>query len=146
MAVWQRKPKDDVLAHSDQVSQYAGSDYLVFMKVHNLILSISRRGNCHDNAVAESFFATFKKRMTKRKNYLTRKEEKSEIFNWDVLQSDKTPFTSRWCVTYKVRRNEFFRIHYCLANYGKPRGRKLKVRLSQDRNLFACSSAYSHLS
>ena len=43
---------------------------------------MSRRGNCHDNAVAESFFATFKKRVTKRKIYSTREEAKTEIFNF----------------------------------------------------------------
>ena len=67
MAVWQRNPKNEVLVHSDQGSQYASSDYLAFMNEHKLIPSMSRRGNCHDNAVAESFFATFKKRVTKRK-------------------------------------------------------------------------------
>jgi len=82
MAIWQRQPKGEVLIHSDQGSQYASSDYLAFVKEHNLIPSMSRRGNCHDNAVAESFFATFKKRVTKRKIYSTRDEAKTEIFNF----------------------------------------------------------------
>ena len=82
MAVWQRQPKSEVLVHSDQGSQYASSDYLAFMKAHKLLPSMSRRGNCHDNAVAESFFATFKKRVTKRKIYSTRAEAKGEIFNF----------------------------------------------------------------
>jgi putative transposase len=82
MAVWQRQPKNDVLVHSDQGSQYGSSDYLAFLKEHKLQPSMSRRGNCHDNAVAESFFATFKKRVTKRKIYSTREEAKSEIFNF----------------------------------------------------------------
>ena len=43
---------------------------------------MSRRGNCHDNAVAESFFSTLKKRVIRRKIYLTREEGKSEIFNF----------------------------------------------------------------
>jgi putative transposase len=60
MAVWQRKPKKEVLVHSDQGSQYASSDYLALMNEHKLIPSMSRRGNCHDNVAAESFFATFK--------------------------------------------------------------------------------------
>ena len=82
MAIWQRQPKDEVLVHSDQGSQYASADYVAFMKEHNLTPSMSRRGNCHDNAVAESFFATFKKRVTKRKIYSTRDEAKTEIFNF----------------------------------------------------------------
>jgi putative transposase len=82
MAIWQRQPKEEVLVHSDQGSQYASADYLAFMKEHNLTPSMSRRGNCHDNAVAESFFATIKKRVTKRKIYSTREEAKTEIFNF----------------------------------------------------------------
>ncbi len=82
MAVWQRQPKDEVLVHSDQGSQYASHDYLDFMKDNRLKPSMSRRGNCHDNAVAESFFATFKKRVTKRKIYSTREDAKTEIFNF----------------------------------------------------------------
>ena len=43
---------------------------------------MSRRGNCHDNAVAESFFTTLKKRVTRKKIYLTRDEAKTEMFNF----------------------------------------------------------------
>jgi putative transposase len=81
-AVWKRQPKERVLVHSDQGSQYGSSDYLAFLKENNLQPSMSRRGNCHDNAVAESFFATFKKRVTKKKIYATRDQAKSEIFNF----------------------------------------------------------------
>ena len=82
MAVMQRQPKSSVLVHSDQGSQYGSADYLAFMKSNNLEPSMSRRGNCHDNAVAESFFATFKKRVTQRKVYSTRDDAKTEIFNF----------------------------------------------------------------
>jgi putative transposase len=82
MAVWARQPTQPVLVHSDQGSQYGSSDYLAFMKANNLEPSMSRRGNCHDNAVAESFFATFKKRVTKKKIYATREDAKREIFNF----------------------------------------------------------------
>ena len=81
-AVWKRQPKERVLVHSDQGSQYGSSDYLAFLKESNLQPSMSRRGNCHDNAVAESFFATFKKRVTKKQIYATRDQAKSEIFNF----------------------------------------------------------------
>lgn len=82
MAVMTRQPDESLLVHSDQGSQYGSVDYLAFMKANNLEPSMSRRGNCHDNAVAESFFATFKKRVTKRKIYTTRDEAKTEIFNF----------------------------------------------------------------
>lgn len=85
MAVYQRQPKTEVMVHSDQGSQYGSGDYLAFMKAHNLVPSMSRRGNGHDNAVAESFFATIKKRIVKRKVYSTREEAKGEIFNFIAM-------------------------------------------------------------
>jgi len=63
MAVWRRQPNEPVRVHSDQGSQYGSADYLAFMRENNLEPSMSRRGNCHDNAVAESLFSTFKKRV-----------------------------------------------------------------------------------
>ena len=71
-----------MLVHSDQGSQYGSADYLAFLKENNLRPSMSRRGNCHDNAVAESFFATIKKRIVKKKIYSTRNDAKAEIFNF----------------------------------------------------------------
>ena len=55
--------------------------FLAFLKVNKLRPSMSRQENCHDNAVAESFLATFKKRVTQRKIYSTRDNAKTEIFN-----------------------------------------------------------------
>jgi putative transposase len=82
MAVWQRQPKQELLVHSDQSSQYESHDYLDFMRDNNLKPSMSRRGNCHENPVDEIFFATFKKRVIKRKVYSQRDEAKTEIFNF----------------------------------------------------------------
>lgn len=56
MAVWRRQPKQTVMVHSDQGSQFSSYDWQDFLKAHNLPQSMSQRGNCHDNAVAESFF------------------------------------------------------------------------------------------
>ena len=56
MAVWGRQPEETVMVHSDQGRQYSSYDWQDFLKAHNLQPSMSRRGNCHDNAVAESFF------------------------------------------------------------------------------------------
>lgn len=56
MTVWRRNPKDKVLIHSDQGVQYSCNGWRKFLKDHNLEASMSRRGSCHDNAVAESFF------------------------------------------------------------------------------------------
>lgn len=55
MAVWRRKPKQEVMIHSDQGSQFSSSDLQSFLRAKNLVGSMSRCGNCHDNAVTESF-------------------------------------------------------------------------------------------
>jgi putative transposase len=52
MAVWRREPQNTVLVHSDQGSQFTSMDWASFLRHHNLVHSMSRRGNCHDNAVA----------------------------------------------------------------------------------------------
>ncbi len=55
MAVWRRNPQKQVLVHSDQGRQYTSHELLSCLKSHGLEGSMSRRGNCHDNAVAENF-------------------------------------------------------------------------------------------
>jgi len=58
MAVWRRKPTEKVLIHSDQGSQFSSDDWMRFCAQNNLEPSMSRRGNCWDNAVVESFFSS----------------------------------------------------------------------------------------
>lgn len=82
MAVWRRKPKQPVLVHSDQGSQFTGGEWQDFLKTHNLSCSMSRRGNCHDNAVAESFFQLLKRERIKRRIYATRDEARSDVFDY----------------------------------------------------------------
>ncbi|PIW60367.1 IS3 family transposase [Shewanella sp. CG12_big_fil_rev_8_21_14_0_65_47_15] len=82
MAVWRRQPKKQVMVHSDQGSQYTSHDWQAFLKTHGLQGSMSRRGNCHDNAVAESFFQLLKRERIKRKVYSTRDEARSDVFDY----------------------------------------------------------------
>ena len=82
MAVWRRKPLNKVLIHSDQGSQYTSYDWHSFLTANNLEASMSRRGNCHDNAVAESFFQLLKRERIKRKVYLTRDLARQDIFDY----------------------------------------------------------------
>ncbi|MFB0600773.1 IS3 family transposase [Aeromonas hydrophila] len=82
MAIWRRKPKQPVLVHSDQGSQFTGCEWQDFLKAHNLSCSMSRRGNCHDNAVAESFFQLLKRERIKRRIYATRDEARSDVFDY----------------------------------------------------------------
>jgi len=82
MAVWRRKPKGKVLIHSDQGSQFNSIDWASFLKQHNLEHSMSRRGNCHDNAVAESFFNLLKRERVRRKTYKTRDDARQDVFDY----------------------------------------------------------------
>ena len=82
MAVWRRKPKSQVLVHSDQGSQYGSDDWYRFCRDHNLKPSMSRRGNCWDNAVTESFFSSLKKERVRRNVYRTHEEAKAELFDY----------------------------------------------------------------
>ncbi len=81
-AVWRRKPEQTVIVHSDQGSQFTGYDWQRFAAEHNLSLSMRRRGNCHDNAVAESFFQLLKRERIKRRKYLNREKAKEDVFDY----------------------------------------------------------------
>lgn len=82
MAVWRRSPKQKVIIHSDQGSQYSSDEWNRFCALHNLIPSMSRRGNCYDNAAAESFFSSLKKEKIRRYMFKTREEARAEIFDY----------------------------------------------------------------
>jgi putative transposase len=85
MAVWRRQPKSAVIVHSDQGSQFNSHEWQSFLKVHNLMASQSRRGNCYDNAVAESFFQLLKRERIRRKIYANREEARRDIFDYIEL-------------------------------------------------------------
>ncbi len=82
MAVRGRRPQTEVLVHSDQGSQYGSDDWLRFCKAHGLVPSMSRRGNCWDNAVAESFFASLKKERIRKRTYRTRDNARADLFDY----------------------------------------------------------------
>ena len=81
-AVWRRKPKRRVLVHSDQGSQYGSDDWKRFCDANQLDPSMSRRGNCWDNAVAESFFSSLKKERVRKRVYKTRELARADIFDY----------------------------------------------------------------
>ncbi|MCE9992518.1 IS3 family transposase [Enterobacter asburiae] len=82
MAVWRRKPDGEVIVHSDQGSQYGSDDWQRFCRANNLAPSMSRRGNCWDNAVAESFFSSLKKERISKRIYKTRDLARADIFDY----------------------------------------------------------------
>lgn len=81
-AVWRRKPQGVVMVHSDQGSQFSSADWQSFLKANHLEGSMSRRGNCHDNAVAESFFQLLKRERIKRRICSTREVARSDVFDY----------------------------------------------------------------
>lgn len=80
MAIWRRKPGPGLLIHSDQGAQFTSRDWAAFLREHSLEHSMSRRGNCHDNAVAESFFQLLKREKIRRRIYRTREQARRDVF------------------------------------------------------------------
>jgi transposase InsO family protein len=82
MALSRRKPARKLLHHSDRGVQYACRSYRALLAEHGITASMSRTGNCYDNAVTESFFASLKKECVYRQTYKTRKEARLSVFEW----------------------------------------------------------------
>jgi putative transposase len=82
MAYWRRRPGPGLLFHSDRGSQYCSAAFLKTLKAHGAISSMSRKGDCWDNAPSESFFASLKKDRVYHKSYKTRKEAKLDIVDY----------------------------------------------------------------
>jgi putative transposase len=82
MAIEQRCAPQGVLVHSDQGSQYTAQAYRDWLSRHDMICSMSRKGDCFDNAVAESFFRTLKEELVKERRFKTRQEAKQAIFEY----------------------------------------------------------------
>jgi len=82
MALANREPDHAVLHHSDQGAEYTNKDYQALLNENQMNISMSRRANCYDNAVAESFFKTIKSELTRKQKYTTQDEAKSAIFEY----------------------------------------------------------------
>lgn len=76
------KAKKQVLIHSAQGNQFTGYEWSDFLTEHTLKVSMSRRGNCQDNAVAERFLKLLKRERVNRKIYVTREHARSDIFDY----------------------------------------------------------------
>jgi putative transposase len=82
MAYFRRKPPKGLIAHSDRGVQYASDTYRAQLAQHQMVQSMSRKGNCWDNAPMESFFKTLKVERVYRRAYQTREEARADIVNW----------------------------------------------------------------
>jgi len=81
-ALMNRKIKNGIIFHSDQGIQYASDSFRKLLKDYGFIQSMSRKGNCYDNAVTESFFHSLKTELIKREKYKTREQARISIFEY----------------------------------------------------------------
>ncbi|MFA3763137.1 IS3 family transposase [Yersinia sp. 2466 StPb PI] len=82
MALWQRKRPTNVIVHTDRVGQYCSADYQALLKRNNLCGSMSARGNCYDNACAESFFHSLKVECIHGERFTRREIMRTTVFNY----------------------------------------------------------------
>jgi len=85
MAIWQRKPKAGLIHHSDRGSQYASKAFKRLLKAHGIQGSMSRKGDCWDNSVVESFFGSLKQERVQWKSYQTRSEAQQDILEYITM-------------------------------------------------------------
>lgn len=82
MARWRRRPGEGLLVHTDRGSQYASGRFQALLKDQGYVCSMSRKGNCWDNAPAESFFHTLKTELIHHRRFETREQAKQDIFEY----------------------------------------------------------------
>lgn len=85
MAIWQRKPQAGLIHHSDRGSQYASKAFKQLLETHGIQGSMSRKGDCWDNAVAESFFGSLKQERVQWRNYQTRYEAQQDVLEYITM-------------------------------------------------------------
>ena len=90
MALWRRGRAFDVVVHSDQGSTYASERYRRKLHDNHLLMSMSRKGECLDNAVAESFFGSLKNELIHHEDYRTREEAKLSVFEYIEVFYNRT--------------------------------------------------------
>jgi transposase InsO family protein len=90
MAISHRNPPKGLLWHTDRGSQYASYSHKDLLKKHGIVQSMSRKGNCWDNAVAESFFKTLKSDLVYKTYFYTKKQAQREIFEYIEFYYNRT--------------------------------------------------------
>jgi transposase InsO family protein len=90
MALWRRRKPTGVIVHSDRGSQYCSGAYQQLIREHALICSMSARGNCYDNACAESFFHSLKVEAIHGERFATREEMRQAVFEYIEVDYNRT--------------------------------------------------------
>ena len=96
MALLHRHPPANLILHTDRGVQYASGDYRQALSQAGLLASMSRRGNCYDNAAMESFWATLKLELVYRRCFETRAEARTHIFDYIETFYNRQRATARW--------------------------------------------------
>ena len=81
-AIRDRRPAPGLIHHSDQGTQYTSSDYRALLRLHEVVCSMSRRGNCHDNAPTESLFGSLKTECVRGERSATHVEARAALFDY----------------------------------------------------------------
>jgi putative transposase len=90
MALWRRHMPTNVIVHSDRGSQYCSRAYQKLLDEHGLICSMSGKGNCYDNACAESFFHSLKVEAIHGERFGTREEMRQTVFEYIEVDYNRT--------------------------------------------------------
>ena len=85
MAIWRRQPPPGLIHHSDRGVQYASHAFRRLLKAHGMLGSMSRKGNCWDNAVVESFFGSMKAERVSWEHYQTREAARNDIVDYITM-------------------------------------------------------------
>lgn len=95
MAIWRRKPPRGLIIHSDRGSQYCSYDYQKLLDFHGLVCSMSKRGDCYDNAAMESWNHSFKVEAIHEEKFLSRATAKNHIFEYIEIYYNRKRLHSR---------------------------------------------------
>ena len=114
MALWRRQFPKGVIIHSDRGSQYCSKEYQNMLNNNQFICSMSRKGNCWDNAIAETFFHTLKTELVYDYKYKTREEAKNSIFNYIETYYNQTRIHSS--IGYLSPMEFEFKIHKLVSS------------------------------
>jgi len=86
MAIWTRRPEEGVIFHSDRGVQYGGHEFRRLLKANGILGSMSRKGDCWDNSVVESFFGKLKSERVHWRNYQTRSEARADVVEYITMR------------------------------------------------------------
>ena len=108
MAIWNRKPLRGLICHSDRGSQYASKKYRKLLEANGFLGSMSRKGDCWDNSVVESFFGSLKQERVHWENYQTRYEAQQDILDYIVMfyNSTRLHSTLKYCSPVDFERKQ----------------------------------------